>query len=395
MYIREYQNIGKLLYSKGVIIGVTYYPFIGYPMNWKEWEEYNEGFAVHPLLGEYVISDPTVIAKHIDWATGHGVNCFFLAWGSEDPSFQNRVMSNIKKFISQSISHQILIAIQYEGIPGKLINVKEREGQFTLEDSSQWAEVINDFIFLHESGIYDLPNYLRIDNKPVIYLGAASELEGKVGEFVNELNSIRPLFLVGDHAHPWTATSAYTIDNSGGWIEECDKTGECDLIEYAKCFDGWTVWAAGWYAPIKEPLNMNYPKFLNEGYRVWRKLADKYGKMFVPSVIPGFMNVREIQEGIPHLPRDPEMFKEELKIAITMANTLKGKKLIKIDSWNDFGEGHCIEPTKEEKLNFLKMLREVLLEKTLIHNLSKEINKESSSTLCRQVLKREKQYSLR
>jgi len=78
-----------------------------------------------------------------------------------------------------------------------------------------------------------------------------------------------------------------------------------------------------------------------------------------------------------------------------MANTLKGKKLIKIDSWNDFGEGHCIEPTKEEKLNSLKMLREVLLEKTLIHNLSKEINKESSSTLCRQVLKREKQYSLR
>jgi len=58
--------------------------------------------------------------------------------------------------------------------------------------------------------LFDLSDFLRFDSEPVVYIGASSCLEGCVKDFVRNLNSIRRSFLVGDHAHPWAATSAYT-----------------------------------------------------------------------------------------------------------------------------------------------------------------------------------------
>ena len=34
--------------------------------------------AVHPIVGKYDVRDPTVIAKHIDWTTGHGIIVLIL-----------------------------------------------------------------------------------------------------------------------------------------------------------------------------------------------------------------------------------------------------------------------------------------------------------------------------
>lgn len=45
-----------------------------------------------------------------------------------------------------------------------------------------------------------------------MYIGASSALEGKVADFAEDINSIRKLFLIADYAHPWVATSAYTVD---------------------------------------------------------------------------------------------------------------------------------------------------------------------------------------
>jgi hypothetical protein len=200
-------------------------------------------------------------------------------------------------------------------------------------------------------------NYLLLDGKPVVYLYASKSLKGNVKDFISDIKKSTDTFLIGDHAHPWAATSMYTINNTGGWIEECDKSGQCELISYMKNFDGWTVWAAGWYTPIKKPLNENYPKFLEEGYIVWEKLAAKYGKILIPSIIPGFINLKD--QKFPKLLRDARMFSKEAEIAYNIASFSSKYKVIKIDTFNEFGEATGVEPTREEEFSFLVVIRKV------------------------------------
>ena len=72
-YIRQFENLGKELYDKGMIVSATYYPLYPDPHPW-EWLS----VRTYPILGKYDVRDDIVISKHIDWATGHGINTFFL-----------------------------------------------------------------------------------------------------------------------------------------------------------------------------------------------------------------------------------------------------------------------------------------------------------------------------
>ena len=160
-------------------------------------------------------------------------------------------------------------------------------------------------------------------------------------------------FFISDHADVWGAARKYV--EGGGWIEECEKSGRCELINYAKLFDGWTVWAAGWYSPVTKPRTKYYPLFLKDAFEVWNKLAKKYNKLLVPSVIPGYIAKQDPPEF--HLPRNADMFEEMLK------NVLVFSLSVKIDTYNEYRESTNIDPTMEENNCFLKALEKVVLTK--------------------------------
>ncbi|MGB9817439.1 MAG: glycoside hydrolase family 99-like domain-containing protein [Desulfurococcaceae archaeon] len=359
-YIRQYENIGKVLYVKGVVLCANYFPYYPRPHPW----ELLEPMVVHPLLGKYDVVDPVVISKHIDWATGHGVNCFFMSWVPTWDGGSLQLLENIARFMDNPLSSNIMVAIQYEGIQDRLrrAGVKpDANGIYHVENSNQWETIVEDMKTL-EKLFFTRNNYLKINGKPVVYFYASGSLSGNISGFVEDIKREVNIYMISDYAHPWAATSSFTINNTGGWIEECDERGNCFLINYAVNYDAWTTWAAGWYTPVVEPLEENYPKFLDEGYKVWSKLALKYSKTFVPSIIPGFINLRD--PDFPKLPRKPEMFKAMVLTALEYSTTPAGEKIIKIDTYNEFGEATGIEPTREEGFAYLEVLRSILLNLT-------------------------------
>jgi hypothetical protein len=359
-YIRQYENIGKVLYVKGVVLGANYFPYYPRPHPW----ELLEPMAIHPLLGKYDVVDPVVISKHIDWATGHGVNCFFMSWVPTWNGGSLQLLENIARFMDNPLSSNIMVAIQYEGIQDRLrrAGVKpDANGIYHVENSNQWETIVEDMKTL-EKLFFTRNNYLKINGKPVVYFYASGSLSGNISGFVEDIKREVNIYMISDYAHPWAATSSFTINNTGGWIEECDKRGNCFLINYAVNYDAWTTWAAGWYTPVIEPLEESYPKFLDEGYKVWSKLALKYNKTFVPSIIPGFINLRDPDS--PKLPRKPEMFKAMVLTALKYSTTRAGEKIIKIDTYNEFGEATGIEPTREEGFAYLEVLRSILMNLT-------------------------------
>ncbi len=357
-YIRQYENIGKLLYMKGYIIGATYYVLYPKPVPWKALEP----MLVHPLMGKYNVCDPIVMAKHIDWASGFGINCFFISWGYDDEIVNAMEHQNIIKFTSSNYSREILISILYEISRFPYLGVViDKEGNIHLNDSNKWKMVIEDFKILDKS-FFRETNFLKVENKSLVYIYDSGALCDNVSQFIKELKweLNGSIFLVSDHAHPWSATSSYIVDESGGWIEECDPSEGCKVLYYANLFDGWSVWAAGWFSPVVEPLNEYYPLFLDEGYKVWNKLARKYNKTFIPSVIPGFVDLRN--PNFPRLSRDVEMFKKELIAALETAISRGNMRIIRIDTFNEFSEATGIEPTREEGFAFLKTLRSLLID---------------------------------
>ena len=64
-----------------------------------------------PLLGKYSLSDPIVISKHVDFATGHGVNCFFI-----DTQWNN--FKKISEVVTNSLFFEkgVVFALLYNSI---------------------------------------------------------------------------------------------------------------------------------------------------------------------------------------------------------------------------------------------------------------------------------------
>ena len=83
-YVREFENIAGM---DNVLVGASYHPWWENPCRYYcHWDELGADYAKDttplgtPLLGLYNSNDPLVISKHIDWATGYGIDSFWCSY---------------------------------------------------------------------------------------------------------------------------------------------------------------------------------------------------------------------------------------------------------------------------------------------------------------------------
>jgi len=343
-YIREFENFGKQLYDEGIIVGATYYVLYPNPHPWEPLE-----IRTHPILGKYNVTDPIVISKHVDWATGHGINTFFFSWGIfEDDNRTFTVHRNILNFISNPLSSQVHISILYE-LPHRLrsAGIKADEyGFFTISPNDNLSKISEDFKIITRDIISKTisQNFLSIERRPVIYLYESKGVKGSIETLIKAVN--KPIeeilriggFLVSDHATPIALPPSE------------------EFLETAKLYDGWTLWAGGYFRDREYSL-----EYLKNGLRGWKEIAENNYKPLISSVIPGFTDPRD-PNAIPY-PRNVKNFKEALELAFEYSfipSPSKYKTIIRIDTFNEWGEDTGIEPTYEEKFMYLDALQHVL-----------------------------------
>jgi len=333
-YIRQFENIAK---TDDILVGAVYYPW--YPHNWQFGSTYT------PLLGKHDTTDPIVVNKHIDWATGHGIDFFAVSWPGLRSWLSKRphMIENLENgLLKSSLIDQIKFVIFFEPsyLEEELPNVNKREAYF------------KDIKYII-SNYFKNSSYLKINEKPVIIhynvrllykiSDNPSDIIGQVREISN--NSGYNLRYIGEVFLP-------SIPGMAPWLPPREE-----LLEK---LDGLTNWIV--FRPWENNVGgeKSWEEFLSDiniYYPEWKKYAQRYNIWFIPLTAPGFDDRYCSWGSKTVLPKDMDKFKKFLDISLL---NMQGSKLMLIATWNDWCEGTNIEPSIETGFKELIVIKDTL-----------------------------------
>ncbi|MEM4969698.1 MAG: glycoside hydrolase family 99-like domain-containing protein [Sulfolobales archaeon] len=312
-YIRQYENVAKL---DNILVIVHYYPWYSTSRHW------NEGYKGNPLLGNYDSQDPIVISKHIDWATGHGIDAFLISWWGPY-SFEDLTL---RKILENPLADNIRIGILYESLGRlKVLRNEKDEIYIDMNDPDNVNILLSDLKYLAKN-YFNSPNYLYIKESPVIELYLARIYKGDIENVISILRKEMKLYLLADLVY-WQNPSS-----------------EKDRI---KVFDGITSY--NMHTNVPEILK-NFEYNLDKKYKEWSTVAEELNVDFLPSVIPGFDDSAVRSTNYP-LPKSEKRFIEQLQIAKKY-----NPSVVVITSFNEWHEYTQIEPDREEYKKYLEVL---------------------------------------
>ena len=281
-----------------------------------------------PLLGRYDSADPTVIARHYEWAQAYGVDLFFCSWRgpgtSDDVTIRDDLLPSPARGPTQ-------IALMYESLE-RLGMGPDNRIQLT-DDATQ--RLVDDFDYMART-YFDRPGYYRIDGRPVVIVYASRIFRGDVA---GALAAIR-LHLVTTYG-----IDPYLIGDEVDW----DLQPDPERIRLFDAITGYTLYsrtqAAGW------PSELGYVQALGRRARRFQRVAKAEGVAFIPDALPGF-NSRAVRPGAGEhvLPRalgprssQVSLFASTLALAGSLVDP--SLSLLAVTSWNEWNEDTQIEPT--------------------------------------------------
>jgi len=304
-----------------------------------------------PLLGKYYSGDPYAWDWQIKWASEHGINFFIFYWywrdDSSEPwmSFRDNL---IKGFLSARYINYTKFAL--------CISTEAYGNRPTQENLVDCVDDMCHNYLSHSS-------YLKINNKPIVFMiNTGSLIENYNVEWViDSITNMREDAMVNGYN--------LTLINAG--------MGNYDNKQYniSKAFDGCAFadgWAGAFYKPFLsyntegKPIMTAPYELMVDGWlsiaNIWSNLL---GHRYVPSIMPapnnsgwyscpsktGFENWLCIRTN--GTQREFERLCEGMK----KYADYRADKMILVWSWDEFGEGASIQPSKEYGFSRLDAIR--------------------------------------
>jgi hypothetical protein len=319
--------------QSAVRIGAYYFPFYDGPGpdgNWDNGTLRSKLSAPQmPRLGAYRSRDETVIKQHLAWAEETGISFFALSWWGQNTLTDGVTRDYFAPYLVKTQSG-FKFCILY--MSPYLLRFTNFEIPLNLEAKNK---LLAHFLYLAET-YFAHPNYLKIDNRPVVFLYLSRCFRGDVKETFNHLRTILKnkttwdIYLVGDEIF-WT---------------EPEK-------EHVAAFDAITTYHM--HGPARYhgyPLQTGFFKDLEEVFSKYQTVAQNQKVGFIPNVMPGF-NDRgaRAEKGHPILPREIGLTTEKLgsfyrqNFSIAQKHLDPQLRIIMITSWNEWHEDTQIEPS--------------------------------------------------
>ena len=321
--------------NKKLLVGAHNCPLWEFD-SYNLWSQLKKHPERTPALGFYAQENPEVADWETKWAAEHGVDFFIYCWyrTSQGGPVQQKFGSAIHEALFNSkFQDKIKFTIMWEN---------QSKGTSGVKDEKDLMENLLPFWI---ENYFKKPNYLLIDNKPVLYIYRPEFL-------VEDLGSIENVQLAFDKMR-----------------KACQKAG----------FDG--LWLLGEYRG-SDPKHLGLMKGLGLDYTFaycWHVTNSPNPPEAITSqmaqikttqdfgIIPQVVTVSQAWSGwrdegsIWKLP--PTEFETLLRRGKAFVeqlpdDQLSGQMLI-LDNWNEWGEGHYLLPYTEYGFGYLDAIRKV------------------------------------
>lgn len=280
---------------------VLYYP-------WYDPDSFGSNTAFQPVSQNYHSDDPVLIEQHVQWARRAGIDAFVVAWEGAG----SRTDRNLRKVLDIGARHGLRATIYFEThvfVP------------FGPEDvAAQLKAFYANYVDRGE------PNLVRFQGKPVIFFWATRLLSPDA----------------------WASIRAQVDPQRRAvWIAEGDVYAQLA----GDTFDGLHLYSIAWSDNPARTL-------ANAGARVHAFP----NTLWIPTAMPGYDDTRD-----PHkLLRGDPTFVRERDNGAYLRESFRGAVVsspdwaILITSFNEWLEGHQIEPAEEYGTTYLDRLRELV-----------------------------------
>lgn len=346
------------------IIAAHYYPA------WKKGAaELHDGFNElaqsypdrTPLMGYYDEENPEVCDWEIKWALEHGINCFIYCWYRRQSNLGKPV--TVEDLRCAHGIHEALFGAKYQNLMKFAI---------MFEASPRWAgtnerDMIENLMPFWMENYFKRDNYLLIDNKPVLFIFSHPRLSDECFE---SAESQRKTF---DACREYAKKCGFDGMIFAACELSANKEWHEDLL--ARGYDCRFGYTAGYNSPYD--FYEDEDAIVKGQCEVFQNNLNIDAKTFIPTA-SCFMDPsprsgqRWLDIGFDFRQwtniwyLSPEKFKEVLKrmkeISDTLPDDAYGKKILMIDNWNEWDEGHFVAPSHKFGFKYLQAVREALTE---------------------------------
>ncbi|MDH7482138.1 MAG: glycoside hydrolase family 99-like domain-containing protein [Armatimonadota bacterium] len=311
-------------------IGMYYYPGWWNYQRWAVLDDYPER---RPVLGYYREGEPEVADWHIKWMVEHGVTfiVYDWYWCAGGRSLEHALHNGYLKSKYRSKIKFCLLWANHN--PPKTSSAEDM-----VNVTNYWLD-----------NYFCLPEYFKIDGKPVVIIFSPHRLTEDMGS-----DGVRRAFEKSrELARSRGLPGIYFVGCVG------PNKHQIEILESEgyDALSGYNYPSAG----DKGRLIAPYDDMVT-GYRdIWNAIAAFSKIPYIPVTEPGWdsrpwhgINSR-VRTG-----KTPEKFAQMLRNAKEFLSAHKtSPKVVLIEAWNEFGEGDYIEPHLEWGFGYLDAIREV------------------------------------
>jgi hypothetical protein len=284
--------------------------------------------AARPLSGLYDSADPTIARWHVQLAEAAGIDAFLVSWWDQHNG------------VDQNFERGILPAAEKEGFKIAL-----------FDERAQFHDTLDNYQRMLTRALRrykDSPAYLRLDDRPVVYLYQVASKPGLTAEEFPRLKQ---------HVEREVGLVYWIVDKIEHDIQAA-RSGDTDREKHIPA--DWLatpgIDSFGFYSTFSNFRAHRYEELAGK-YRYLTRLAHDAGKKMLLPVHPGHDNsrFREAPHAYVMPRRDGQTLRDYLRAA-----TDAGADHIMITSWNEWPETTVIEPSSSwpNPYSYLKVVAE-------------------------------------
>ena len=306
-----------------------------------------------PLMGYYDEENPEVCDWEIKWAVEHGINCFIHCWYRRRENMGKPVTVDALRCAHGL--HEALFNAKYQKYM-KFAIMYEAQNRWGGTDAKDLMENLMPFWM---ETYFKRGNYLIINNKPVLFV---YDTQCQVADAFESPTAQKAAY---DAAREYCVKCGFDgmyigIAYSGTDLSKLDEFKERGY-DFHFAYNWW----------MEENVRDSAEKIIERQYEIQKERVEKAPDFFNTTAScfwdpePRLTSMK----GVINYTRDfwhitPEEYRRVLancrKLAQQMPENSIGRKLIMIDNWNEWDEGHYVSPSHGHGFKHLQAIREEL-----------------------------------